>query len=65
MIFVASFSLPTAIALYWIVTNAFIIGQNYLFEITENKKNDKKPVSKDKKEKKITLKEKVEKRRGN
>lgn len=29
---VASFSLPTAIALYWVVTNGFIVFQNYLFK---------------------------------
>jgi len=62
MIFVASFSLPTAIALYWIITNAFIIVQNYFLEKTSknDKINDKK-VSK----KKVSIKEKTEKRRGN
>ncbi len=30
MICIASFSLPTAIALYWIVTNAFAVVQNYI-----------------------------------
>ena len=30
MISVASFSLPTAIALYWIVTNAFAVIQNMI-----------------------------------
>ncbi len=30
MICVASFSLPTAIALYWIVTNVFAVVQNYI-----------------------------------
>ncbi len=29
---IASFSLPTAIALYWIVTNGFIVLQNFLFK---------------------------------
>lgn len=28
---IASFTLPTAIALYWIVTNGYIIVQNYIF----------------------------------
>ncbi len=32
MISVASFSLPTAIALYWIVTNGFIVIQNLIFK---------------------------------
>ena len=62
MIFAASFSLPTALALYWIVTNAFIVVQNYIIDKSvkkdENKKNRKA-------KKNITLKEKVEKRRGN
>ena len=67
MIFVASFSLPTAIALYWIVTNAFIVVQNYIIDKTaksdklDNKKNDKKKVDK----KKVSIKEKTIKRRGN
>jgi len=38
MISIASFSLPTAIALYWIVTNGFIVIQNFIFKkINENK----------------------------
>lgn len=32
MISVASFSLPTALAFYWIVTNAFIVIQNFLIK---------------------------------
>ena len=28
---IASFSLPTAIALYWIVTNGFVVIQNFIF----------------------------------
>ena len=63
MIFVASFSLPTAIALYWIVTNAFIVVQNYIIDKSINKKKDKK--DKKDKNKKTTIKNKVEKRRGN
>ncbi len=49
MISVASFSLPTAIAFYWIVTNGFIVLQNILIrKVLENdsqkeqKKNNKK-----------------------
>ena len=61
MIFVASFSLPTAIALYWISTNAFIIAQTYIIEKTMNKKDNKKGKEKSK----ISIKEKTEKRRGN
>lgn len=43
MISVASFSLPTAIALYWIVTNGFIIIQNKLLKkwIAYDEKKDK------------------------
>ncbi|MBO4600863.1 MAG: YidC/Oxa1 family membrane protein insertase [Bacilli bacterium] len=65
MIFVASFSLPTAIALYWIVTNAFIVVQNYLIDLSI--KNDEKKGNKkeNKSTKKVSIKEKVEKRRGN
>lgn len=32
LISVASFSLPTAIALYWIVTNGFVVIQNFIFK---------------------------------
>ena len=63
MIFVASFSLPTAIALYWIVTNAFIVVQNYILD--KSIKRDEKKQPKKEKQKKLTIKEKVEKRRGN
>lgn len=45
MISVASFSLPTALAFYWIVTNAFIVIQNFLVKKVlaneETKKSDK------------------------
>jgi len=41
MISIASFSLPTAIALYWIVTNGFIVLQNFLFKKIRNK-NEKR-----------------------
>ena len=64
MIFVASFSLPTAIALYWIVTNAFIIVQTFIFE-KMSKKDEKKDEKKVNTKKKISIKEKSEKRRGN
>jgi len=63
MIFIASFSLPTAIALYWISTNAFIVVQNYIIEKSVNKKEDKK--DKTKKKEKVSIKQKTEKRRGN
>ncbi len=41
MISIASFSLPTAIALYWVVTNGFIVIQNYIFK-KMNEKSSKK-----------------------
>lgn len=61
MIFLTSFSLPTAIALYWIVTNAFIVVQNYLIDLSIKRKNKKS----DNTNKKISIKEKASKRRGN
>ena len=41
MISIASFSLPTAIALYWIVTNGFIVLQNFIFK--KLRKNNDEP----------------------
>ena len=61
MIFVASFSLPTAIALYWISTNAFIVAQTYIMEKSIANKDNKNGKTKTK----ISIKEKSEKRRGN
>lgn len=56
MISFASFSLPTAIALYWIVTNGFIVFQNKLLKkwIAYEDGKDKliKPVKKNKKDSK-------------
>lgn len=42
MISIASFSLPTAIALYWVVTNGFIVVQNYIFTKINSKKSKKR-----------------------
>ena len=64
MIFVASFSLPTAIALYWVVTNAFIVVQNYIID-KSIEKNEKGSSTKKSTKKKVSIKEKAEKRRGN
>ena len=44
----ASFSLPTAIALYWIVTYAFIVIQTFIMNLIEKKKDNKKETSKKK-----------------
>lgn len=56
MISFASFSLPTAIALYWIVTNGFIVFQNKLLKkwIAYEDGKDKliKPIKKNKKDSK-------------
>lgn len=37
----ASFSLPTAIALYWIVSYAFVIAQTYIMNLLKKKKEEK------------------------
>lgn len=41
IISIASFSLPTAIALYWIVTNGFIVIQNFLFKKLKTKTKER------------------------
>lgn len=41
IISIASFSLPTAIALYWVVTNGFIVLQNYIFKKINDRKEKK------------------------
>ena len=38
---IASFSLPTAIALYWVVTNGFIVVQNFIFKKINEMKEKK------------------------
>lgn len=49
---IASFSLPTAIALYWVVTYAFIIIQTYIMKLilnhkkNKNERKNKKEISK-------------------
>ncbi len=64
MISIASLYLSTAIALYWVATNAFVVVQNWVFkkidEAHEKKRTVIKPKKKDKKEKK----EKKVKREG-
>ncbi|MBQ6840876.1 MAG: YidC/Oxa1 family membrane protein insertase [Bacilli bacterium] len=59
MIGIASVSLPTAIALYWIVTYAFIIIQTYVMNLITKKKDAKKVNSKSKK-----IKEKLKVKEG-
>ena len=58
----ASFSLSTAIALYWISTNGFIAVQNYFIKKSIDKKDRPKRTKKD--NKRITIKEKANKKRG-
>ena len=52
MISFASFSLPTAIALYWIVTNGFIIVQNKVIKAIINHEDNKDVIIKPTKKKK-------------
>lgn len=58
-IVIASFNLSTAIALYWIVTNGFIIIQNYIFQLLANKNNKK-----EKKNNKLSIKDKLAMKKG-
>ena len=65
MISIASFSLPTALAFYWIVTNGFIVIQNFLVKKVLAKDESKENHSKPKKEKVETAKiKKVNKKEG-
>ncbi len=50
MISIASLSLPTAIALYWIVNNLFAIVQNKIIQTNSKKDNNKTSKIKSKKE---------------
>ena len=44
MVIFTSFSLPTAIGLYWIVTYAFISLQTYFTNLYDQKYHDKKII---------------------
>lgn len=60
MISIASFSLPTALAFYWIITNGFIVVQNFAMKkILSKNENTKTPTEKIKKAKttKVSKKE--------
>lgn len=62
LIVFTSFNLSTAIGLYWVATNGFIVIQNYVIKkIIE--RNPKKRDNKTRSTKKMSIKEKVEKRR--
>ncbi|NMA50776.1 MAG: YidC/Oxa1 family membrane protein insertase [Mollicutes bacterium] len=52
-----SFSLPTAIAIYWIVTYSFIIIQTYIMKVIEKNKDIKRNPRKKKINDKLKLKE--------
>ena len=60
LIVITSFSLSTALALYWIVTYAFIAVQTFIFKRLANDKKDKP----DKKNKREKIKDKLEVKRG-
>jgi len=62
-IVIASFNLSTAIALYWVVTNGFIILQNYIFKKLSDHE-DHKGSKKDKKDKKLSIKDKLAMKKG-
>ena len=62
-IVIASFNLSTAIALYWVVTNGFIILQNYIFKLISDRE-DHKGNKKDKKNKKLSIKDKLAMKKG-
>ena len=49
MISVASLYLSTAIALYWIATNAFVVIQNYIFKKLDEREKNKPEIIKPKK----------------
>ena len=52
MISVASLYLSTAIALYWVATNGFVVIQNWLFKWLDEREENKDIVIKPKKNKK-------------
>ncbi len=52
MISVASLYLSTAIALYWIATNGFVVIQNFVFKKLDEKENSKDVIIKPSKDKK-------------
>ena len=62
LIVFTSFNLSTAIGLYWVSTNGFIVIQNYVMEKVIEKKN-KKGDNKNRTTKRKSIKEKMEKRR--
>lgn len=56
MISVASLYLSTAIALYWIATNGFVVIQNYIFKKLDDKEYKKDVIIKPKKKEKLKKK---------
>ena len=60
-IVIASFNLSTAIALYWVVTNGFVILQNFIFQKLSEKEESH---NKKKENKKISIKDKLKMKKG-
>ncbi len=63
-IVIASFNLSTAIALYWVVTNGFVILQNFIFKKLNERKGKKENRGRDNKNKKISIKDKLKMKKG-
>ena len=59
---IAPFNLSTAIALYWVVTNGFVILQNFIFQKLSEK--DGKKEYKSKNTKKVSIKDKLKMKKG-
>jgi len=66
LIVYASFSLPTALSFYWIVTYAFIAIQNQVMKMINNKSLTNKPkrTKQEKEQKKDRIKDKLVKKEG-
>ena len=60
----SSFFLPTAIALYWIATYAFIIVQTYVTNLILNKGNKEKHSNKELKKETKKIKDKIKEKEG-
>lgn len=63
LIVFTSFNLSTAIGLYWVATNGFIVIQNAIIQKMIENKPEKRDNSIYKSKKKVSIKEKVERRR--
>jgi len=63
-IVIASFNLSTAIALYWVVTNGFVVLQNYIFKKLADRPDNRENKGKAKSKKKMTIKDKLNMKKG-